>query len=172
MKLLSVFMLVLLSELCSYTAKSQFLFDLTDEESYVNTLSMSSPDIVLFENVRVIDGDTIAVNMPELKPPLNKIYIRVNGIDTPEIRGKCELEKRKAKEAKEFTKTMISKSNNKIIITGFKWDKYGGRILADVYVYDLEGKVKAVKMLSKMLVDKGLAVEYHGVGKKKDWCTQ
>ena len=42
----------------------------------------------------------MTVNIPGVHPLLgNEIGIRVRGIDTPEIRGKCEFEKRKAKEA-------------------------------------------------------------------------
>ena len=44
--------------------------------------------------VRNYDGDTITFNLPGLHPIIGeKINIRVNGIDTPEIRGKCEKEK-------------------------------------------------------------------------------
>jgi len=39
------------------------------------------------------DGDTIKFDLPGLHPIIGKkINIRVNGIDTPEIRGKCEGE--------------------------------------------------------------------------------
>jgi len=45
--------------------------------------------------VRNYDGDTITFNLPGLHPIIGeKISIRVNGIDTPEIKGKCEKEKR------------------------------------------------------------------------------
>jgi len=49
------------------------------------------------------DGDTIKFNLPGLHPIIgNKINIRVNGIDTPEIRGKCEQEKYSAEQAREM----------------------------------------------------------------------
>ena len=50
--------------------------------------------------VRNYDGDTITFNLPGLHPIISeKISIRVNGIDTPEIKGKCEKEKYDAKQA-------------------------------------------------------------------------
>lgn len=43
------------------------------------------------------DGDTCRVTIPGLHSLLGeKIPIRIRGIDTPEIRGKCEAEKTKA----------------------------------------------------------------------------
>ena len=43
----------------------------------------------------------ITFNLPGLHPIIGeKINIRVNGIDTPEIRGKCDQEKYNAKQAK------------------------------------------------------------------------
>jgi endonuclease YncB( thermonuclease family) len=43
-----------------------------------------------------------------------------------------------------------------------KWDKYGGRVLGDLII---DGK-----RLSAQLIDAGLAIEYNGEKKTKDWC--
>ena len=44
--------------------------------------------------VRNYDGDTITFNLPNLHPIIGKkIRVRLNGIDTPEIKGKCDKEK-------------------------------------------------------------------------------
>ena len=44
--------------------------------------------------VQNYDGDTVTFNLPGLHPIIGeKISIRVNGIDTPEIRGKYYLPK-------------------------------------------------------------------------------
>ena len=51
--------------------------------------------------IKNYDGDTLTVNIPGVHPLLGKkIRIRVNGIDTPEIRGRSVCEKKKAKLAK------------------------------------------------------------------------
>ena len=54
-----------------------------------------------FENVTWLhcyDGDTCTFTLPGIHPFFGeKISVRIRGIDTPEIRGQCEAEKRKAK---------------------------------------------------------------------------
>ena len=58
--------------------------------------------------VRNYDGDTVTFNLPNLHPIIGeKISIRVNGIDTPEIRGKCEKEKYDAKQAQEMVADIL-----------------------------------------------------------------
>ena len=51
--------------------------------------------------VRVIDGDTVVVNA-DIWPGIvvHEISVRVDGIDTPERRGKCDAEKQLAESAK------------------------------------------------------------------------
>lgn len=110
----------------------------------------------------VVDGDTIALTMTELPSVLQKVSVRVDGIDTPESNylAKCDKEKELGLKAKEFTKSMVA--NGKIIkydLLG--WDKYGGRILGNVTIDK--------KSLAKALMDAGLAREYHGEA-KKSWC--
>ena len=56
---------------------------------------------------------------------LKKIKIRINGIDTPEIKGKCEREKKLALEAKVFINDLI-KNSTVIYLKNLKWGKYGG----------------------------------------------
>ena len=58
--------------------------------------------------IRNYDGDTITFTLPGLHPIIGeKISIRVNGIDTPEIRGKCEKEKYDTKQAKEMVADIL-----------------------------------------------------------------
>ena len=111
--------------------------------------------------VRNYDGDTITFNIPNVHPLFgDQINVRVYGIDTPEIRGKCSLEKARAKRCKIFVKDVMI--NAKIItLKEVRRDKYF-RILANV---DIDGKD-----LSEMLIDAKLAVPYFGEGQKQDWC--
>ena len=62
----------------------------------------------------------------------NKISIRVNGIDTPDIRGKCEKEKYDAKQAQQMV-TDILKDADQIVLRNMERGKYF-RIAADVIV--------------------------------------
>ena len=111
--------------------------------------------------VRNYDGDTITFNLPGLHPIIGeKINIRVNGIDTPEIRGKCEKEKYDAKQAKEMV-TDILKDAEQIELKNMERGKYF-RIAADVIV-DGEN-------LADMLIEAGMAIRYDGGKKTHKWC--
>ena len=113
--------------------------------------------------VRVIDGDTIKISAPWVPAPLKpEISIRVSGVDTPEHAGiaQCDLEAQRADKATEFTQGLITHAK-KIEVTYTQWDKYGGRILGEVWVDD--------KALSEQLIAAHLARAYHGE-KKQGWC--
>ena len=106
--------------------------------------------------VRNYDGDTITFNLPNLHPIIGKkIAIRVNGIDTPEIRGKCDKEKYNAEQAKGMVEEFLKDAEH-IDLKNMGRGKYF-RIVADVYA-DGEN-------LAEALIDAGMAVRYNG-GKK------
>lgn len=118
-----------------------------------------------FRCVRYIknyDADTITFEIPLVHPLLGKnISIRVNGVDTPEIRTKNKCEKEKARSAKKLVQNLF-KNAKKIDLVNVKRGKYF-RILADVIV---DGK-----SLSFYILKNGLGVNYDGGAKKKvDWC--
>ncbi len=111
--------------------------------------------------LRNYDGDTITFNLPGLHPIIGeKISIRVNGIDTPEIRGKCEKEKYDAIQAKEMVADIL-KDAERITLKNMERGKYF-RIAADVVV---DGE-----SLGDMLVDAGVAIRYGGGKKTHKWC--
>jgi micrococcal nuclease len=107
------------------------------------------------------DGDTVRFNLPGYPPIVgNDIRVRVNGIDTPEIKGKCEKEKYEAQQARDMV-TDILKDAKKITLNNMKRGKYF-RIAADIIV---DGE-----SLADLLVEAGMAVKYDGGKKKKVWC--
>ena len=58
--------------------------------------------------VRNYDGDTITFNLPGLHPIIGeKINIRINDIDTPEIKGKCEKETSNAQQAQQMVADIL-----------------------------------------------------------------
>ena len=74
--------------------------------------------------IRNYDGDTVTFNLPGLHPIIGeKISIRVNGNDTPEIRGKCEKEKYDAKQAKEMVADIL-KDAEQITLKNMERGKY------------------------------------------------
>lgn len=114
-----------------------------------------------YQVVGIYDGDTFYIRMDGLPPELARIGVRVRGVDTPEMRGKCESEKRNALAAKAFIQRILLVNKNVVMLTGLKWDKYGGRVDADVFI----GSQK----LSDMMIERGYARPYMG-GKRKGWC--
>jgi micrococcal nuclease len=112
------------------------------------------------EYVRNYDGDTVTVNIPGVHPLLgNEIGIRVRGIDTPEIRGGCVFEKRKAKEAQTMVQDVLNHAKD-ITLRDIERGKYF-RIVATVVV---DGR-----NLGDLLIDQKLAIPYDG-GRKVKWC--
>jgi len=107
------------------------------------------------------DGNTITFNLPSLHPIIGqRINIRVNGIDPPEIKGKCEKEKYDAKQAQEMVADIL-KDAEKIDLKNMQRGKYF-RIAADVFI-DGEN-------LSDILLETGVAVRYGGGKKTHGWC--
>jgi endonuclease YncB( thermonuclease family) len=123
-----------------------------DEQTY--------EDAIISEITSIYDGDTFRANIPGWPPIIgNRISIRVNGVDTPELRGHCDREKQLAREAKEYVVTAL-RSAKQVELKNIRRGKYF-RILADVFA---DGESLAAGLLRR-----GLAVPYDG-GTKKDWC--
>ena len=111
---------------------------------------------------RVIDGDTFAVRATIWPGQDIRVFVRVNGIDTPELRGKCRYEKKLAKFARRFVVNWTY--SGRVRLKNIQRGKYAGRILADVF--DDDGR-----NLAKGLLKNGLAIAYSG-GRKTNWCRQ
>jgi endonuclease YncB( thermonuclease family) len=81
--------------------------------------------------VRNYDGDTITFNLPNLHPIIGKnIRVRLNGIDTPEIKGICDKEKHDAKQARDMVGDIL-KDAEKITLKNMQRGNYF-RIASDV----------------------------------------
>jgi endonuclease YncB( thermonuclease family) len=123
--------------------------------------------------INIYDGDTIQTNL-FLPEPLNAIEIRVLGIDTPEMpaasyktsgklgRASCKKEAELALAAKEYLNQLAIRSHYIMTISNYSWDKYGGRIDADVYFGDVN--------VAQALLANGMAKPYDGTGSKPNWC--
>ena len=107
------------------------------------------------------DGDTIRITMPGLPPELSEMLVRVSGVDTPEIKGKCEAEKTRAIQARDFVLTAL-KDARTISFCNPKWGKYGKRVIAEAV---LDGK-----SLAATLIERGLGRPY-GVGTVSEGCA-
>lgn len=121
----------------------------------------SALDMILPVN-NIHDGDTIGTTLPNMPAPLNKVGIRLLGIDAPELHGYfCESEHQLAIKARTRLVELIG-SDKTIQVRNIKWDKYGGRI--DGYVFNLKGDD-----VGHILINEGLAHSYNS-GKKSTWC--
>ncbi len=83
----------------------------------------------------------------------------MNGVDTPEIQGKCEYEKNLAIEARDFVRGKLANAKE-IKLTNLQRGKHF-RVVANVVVDGVS--------LEWELLDSKLAYDYSG-GKKLNWC--
>ncbi len=110
--------------------------------------------------IKVYDGDTFTVEAYPWPGLEAKASVRVDGVDTPEIRGKCEAEKQKAIEARDFVKGLIL--GEVVQLENVRHGKYAGRVVAEVILDGGEN-------LAEKIIQQGLGREYHG-GKREGWC--
>ena len=111
--------------------------------------------------ISVYDGDTFRVDIDSLPPIVGKnISIRLNGVDTPEIRGKCKYEKDLAIKARDFVRNKLANAKE-IKLNNLQRGKYF-RVVANVIVDGVS--------LEQELLDKEFAYKYTG-GKKSSWCN-
>jgi micrococcal nuclease len=94
------------------------------------------PPITCGKVVKIYDGDTItiAAKLPYDDSPMYRFPVRLFGIDSAEIKGKSENEKRLAKIARDALSELILDKIVTLLIVDT--EKYG-RILAVVYLGDL-----------------------------------
>lgn len=119
-------------------------------------------NVTVTEVTSIYDADTFRVNI-EGYPPIvgERISIRLLGIDAPEIKGKCESEKIKAREAKQYTVQAL-RSAKSIELRNVQRGKYF-RILANVII---DGQ-----SLGEGLIKAGHARTYN-IGKRMGWCSE
>lgn len=118
------------------------------------------PGPVAAEVVRVVDGDTVAVKAHVWPGTTVDVLVRLRGIDTPEIKGKCAFERDRAQAAKAELERMVA--SGRVLLKDVSHDKYGGRAVARV---ESDGGAD----LADQLVALKLAHPYDG-GTKQGWC--
>jgi micrococcal nuclease len=130
--------------------------DYLDGIEYKDTTVFTFP-IKYGKVVKIYDGDTItiAAKLPNTDGPIYRFSVRLNGIDTPEVKGKSVAERDLAKQAKAALHELLY---GKIVeLRNVENEKYG-RILADVYVGDVH--------VNQWMITENFAVSYDG-GKKQ-----
>ncbi len=126
----------------------------------VNAQDKNYGDVELLEVTSIYDGDSFRANIKGYPAIIGQhMSIRINGIDTPELRGKCEVEKQLARKAKQFTVERL-RATKSIVLKNIKRGKYF-RLIADVYIDGVS--------LGEQLIKHGHAVKYSGEA-KPNWC--
>lgn len=128
------------------------------------------------EVVEVIDGDTISVRARVWLDQDVNVRVRLDGVDAPELRGRCPAEKRLARQARDFMKAETD--GKRVVLSDVRYGKFAGRVVARVGATD-EPRARAGKRrpapntrdLGEALVNARLARPYRG-GKRGSWCGE
>jgi len=119
------------------------------------------PDVIYGKVIKVYDGDSITIAAkPYDNYPVYRFSIRLNGIDTPELRTSNENEKKHGIIARDALKEKIL---DKIVtLKNVDSEKYG-RLLADIYLDD--------ENICMWMLDQKYAIRYDGGTKvkPKEW---
>ncbi len=107
----------------------------------------------------VIDGDTFRAQVPVWEGLTITTLVRLEGIDTPELRSRCKNEKDKALQAKEALTKLLQ--NKEVTLHFVQPDKYSGRVVADVRA--------DFNSVANQMVNQGFARKYSG-GERLGWC--
>ena len=143
MRVLSVVCVLFLSPLISAVEAKQIL-----------------PGPFPFELVEVIDGDTFRARVDIWLGQSVTVKVRLKGVDTPEMNGKCAAEKKLARQAKDFAENWLRK--NQVQLVNVHYGTYAGRVLATA-------QIKNGDSLSAALLAENLAKPYHG--RRAKWCA-
>lgn len=117
------------------------------------------PGPVRAKCLRVIDGDTIDVLLDVGFHAYRRERLRLNGIDTPELRSKSPRERQRANTAKDVVRQLTRPEGVvtewPLLVVAHKDDAFG-RLVADVWLYSGDKRIH----LNAELLKRGLAVPY------------
>lgn len=127
----------------------------------LSTADASDFHEVIYHNCK--DGDTCIFTIPNVHPLLGKnIKVKLEGLDAPEINGKCAREVRMAKQAKELTQSLLEEAKRIDLINSRRGTTFN---LSATILVDGQD-------VGQVLRQKHLA-EHHGGGTyTADWCLK
>lgn len=97
------------------------------------------------EILDVIDGDTLLVRARPWPQQSVEVYVRLRGIDAPEIRSKCSAVRAAGEDARAALRALTG-AGATVSLNHISGDKYFGRVLADIRLDD--GRDPAAALLS------------------------
>ncbi len=113
----------------------------------------------------VVDGDTLRVRARIWLGQEVATYVRLAGVDAPEVRGACRRERALARQAQDFLITHLALRQDHragVSLRDVRYGKYARRIVARV-------ETAAGLDLGTALLAAGLAQPYDG-GRRPHWC--
>ena len=110
---------------------------------------------------RVVDGDTVVVAARIWLGQTIVTHVRIAGVDTPELRGDCPLERDLAAAARDGLADLLAPPE--VTLHAVRTGTYAGRVVADIH--DAEGRDIGTALLTL-----GLARHYDGRGGRPSWC--
>lgn len=119
------------------------------------------PGPVEAEVLRIIDGDSLVVRARIWLGQTVETHVRLSGIDTPELRGKCDRERQKAEAAR--TALIGFLGEGPVALSDIEADKFGGRVRARV-------ASAAHQDVAQAMIATGHARAYDG-GRRTGWCA-
>ena len=114
------------------------------------------------ELLRVVDGDTFEARIRIWPGHDVTTKVRLRGIDAPEMKARCDDERIKALQAKDYLARLLNEGA--LTVTQVGIDKYGGRI-------DADASTARTSNVGTAMLDSGLARPYDG-GKRRGWCDE
>jgi len=123
-------------------------------------VSETIPGPIPATDLRIIDGDTIVVRVRIWLGQNLDTQMRLDGVDAPELNGRCPYENRLALKSRAFVQTRTAKG--KVIFHNIHYGKYAGRVVARVQMPGGED-------LSDALLRAGLGRVYQGQ-RQASWC--
>lgn len=118
------------------------------------------PGPVPAEVLSVVDGDTLTVRARIWLGQDVETRIRLDGVDAPEIAGKCDGERRLGLAARDMIAALAT--GGRVVLRDIQYGKYAGRVVARVATTDGGD-------FSDALLRAGLARAYDG-GRRRSWC--
>ena len=110
--------------------------------------------------VEVLDGDTFLAEALVWPGHTVRVNVRIRGIDAPEMKARCVVEREAALQARDVLASLVSQRT--VSISNIAGAKYYGRVLADVATED-------GSEIADMLLEQNLVRPYSG-GKRRGWC--
>lgn len=127
---------------------------------FVGVESLSA-DTVAVEVIRVVDGDTLHVELPSGRVEV----VRLQGFDTPEVGGRaeCQAERMLGQLATTVLRSTLDKSAL-TLKTEWETDRWGRLLATGLLDEDVD--------LADVMIGVGIALPYDGRGPRPDWCAR